>query len=240
MKFKSKTVGSLLVVFSIIGILIVPSVANGQITNYYSNNAEINPIAFTLTISNPVDQSTYSKSLPLQVNLIWNISLDSMLADHMPVKGYAYKIDSNPLVNITPNGSLSVPRKESYWFSYSVDISNLTQGNHKISVITYQYYNNSGYQGLFNQSSTPITFLVDNTLPATTPAPSPTVPEFTVIAILPLLVVMLLMAVKLKHRKPIDFRVMTFFQGTLVDCPLNKYKQFTPVNYLDEGRKCKK
>ena len=32
MNFKSKTAGSLLVVFSIIGILIVPSVTNGQIT----------------------------------------------------------------------------------------------------------------------------------------------------------------------------------------------------------------
>ena len=142
----------------------------------------------------------------------------------MPVKGYAYKIDSNPLVNITPNGSLSIPRKESYWFSYSVDISNLTQGNHKISVITYQYYNNSNYQGLFNQSSTPITFLVDNTIPATTPAPSPTVPEFTVIALLPLLVAMPLMAVKLKHRRTLNLKAMTFFQGTLVDCPLSKYK----------------
>jgi hypothetical protein len=198
----SKTLGSLLVLFSIIGMLIIPSITYGQVTNYYSNNAEINPIAFTLTISNPIDQSTYSKSLPLQVNLIWNISLDSMLAEHMPVKEYAYSIDHNPLVNITPNGSLAW---NSYWFSYSIDISKLTQGNHRISVIAYQYYNNSHYQGLFNQSSTPITFLVDNTLPLTsptlTPTPTTTVPELSLLAILPLLLSVFSIAIIVKHRK---------------------------------------
>jgi hypothetical protein len=216
MSIKSKTLGSLLVLFSIIGILIIPSITNGQVTNYYSNNTEINPIAFTLTISNPIDQSTYSKSLPLQVNLIWNISLDSMLADHQPVKEYAYCIDHNPLVNITPNGSLAW---NSYWFSYSIDISNLTQGNHRISVIAYQYYNNSFYQGLFNQSSTPITFLVDNTLPLTSPTlsptPTPTVPEFSWLAILPLFLFMLSIAVVFRHQKTSKLNQLTFSQASV-------------------------
>jgi hypothetical protein len=163
-----------------------------QVRRYYSNNAEFNQVAFTLTVTNPQNQSTYSKSLPLHVELIWNVSLESLLDTHMPVKGYAYAIDNNPLVNIEPNGSLSVPRKEAYCFNHTVDISGLAQGNHELSVIIYQYYNNSHYQGLFNQSSALITFNVDNTLPATStasPSPSPTVPELSWLMIVPLLLV---------------------------------------------------
>ena len=194
----------LLVLFSIIGILIVPSITNCQVTNYYSTTRDYNQVAFTLTTNLPIDNATYSKNLPIQFNLIWNMSLESLLADHQPVKGYAYTIDDHQLVNIKPNGSLAVPRKESYWFSYSVDISNLAQGNHKISLIAYQYYGNMSYQGLFNQTSTPITFLVDNTLPSTsptlTPTPSLTVPEFSWLAILPLLVSMFAVAFFVKQR----------------------------------------
>ena len=200
MYIKGKILRLQLGIFIIAGLFLIPSIAVGQVTEYYSNNAEINPIAFTLTITNPIEQSTFSKSLPLQVNFIWNASLESLLPDHQPVKGYAYTIDNNPLVNITPNGSLAIPRKESYWFSYSIDISNLTQGDHRISVIAYQYLGNSSYHTLFNQSATPITFLVDNTLPATTPEPSPTVPELPFIAVLSLLVVIPLITILAKKR----------------------------------------
>jgi hypothetical protein len=198
----------LLVLFSIIGTLIVPSITNCQVTNYYSTTRDYNQVAFTLTTNLPTDKATYSKNLPIQFNLIWNMSLESLLADHQPVKGYAYTIDDHQLVNVTPNGSLAVPRKESYWFSYSVDISNLAQGKHKISLIAYQYYNNFGYdyQGLFNQTSTPITFLVDNTLPLTsptlTPTPTPSVPELSWLAILPLFASVLIVAILFRrHRK---------------------------------------
>lgn len=198
---KSKILGSIPVLLAVISVMLIPSNAVGQVTNYYSNNLEINEIAFTLTISNPQDQATYSKSMPLQVNLIWNISLESLLASHMPVKGYAYTIDDNALVNITPNGSLAVPRKQSYWFNYTIDISNLSQGRHELSVIIYQYYNSSDYQGLFNQSSTPITFTVDNNRPATTPAPTPTIPEVSWLAAVALIVSGLVVAVVVRHRK---------------------------------------
>jgi hypothetical protein len=198
---KSKILGSLLVLLFIIGVMLIPSITNGQLTSYYTTTRDYNQVAFTLTTFQPIDSITYSKTLPLEFHLIWNISLESLLDTHMPVKGYAYTIDNNTLVNIAPNGSLAVPIKESYWFSYSVDISNLTQGNHKLSVIAYQYYNNSNYQGLFNQSSTPITFSVNNTLPATTPAPTTTVPELSWLVFVPLLVSLFAVAVVLRHRK---------------------------------------
>jgi hypothetical protein len=185
MNSKSRILASTLVLFFIIGATLIPFIALAQVTGYYSNNAEINPVAFTLTVTNPQNQTTYSKTMPLQIDLIWNISLESLLDTHMPVKGYAYTIDNKPFVNIEPNGSLAVLRKESYYFNYLVDISGLSQGNHELSVIIWQYYNNSNYQGLFNQSSTPITFNVDNTLPAT-PSPTP-VPEFSWLIIVPLL-----------------------------------------------------
>jgi hypothetical protein len=137
------------------------------------------------------------------VDLIWNISLESLLETHMPVKGYAYTIDNKPLVNIEPNGSLSVPRKEAYYFNYTVDISSLSQGKHDLSVIIWQYYNNSNYQGLFNQSSTPITFNVDNTLPVTptvAPSPSPTIPELSWLVVVPLLLVVFSVVIVIRRR----------------------------------------
>jgi hypothetical protein len=196
---KSKILGPSLVFLSLLSIALTPLSAAAQVSGYYSNNAEINPVAFTLTVNNPENQSTYSKSLPLQVDLIWNISLDSLLTDHMPVKGYAYAIDDNQLVNMEPNGSLGVPRKESYYFNYSVDISGLSQGNHELSVIVWQYYNNSNYQGLYNQSSTPIAFKVDNTLPAT-PTPTPPIPELSWLIIVPLLLILFCAAIAAKRR----------------------------------------
>jgi hypothetical protein len=169
---------------------------SGQVISYYGNNAKINPVAFTLMMSSPTDDATYSMVLPLEFSLIWNVSLESLLPTHQVIKGCAYSIDDQRLVGIVPNGSLAIPRKESYWYSYSIDISNLTQGSHKISVIAFQYYGNSSFQGLFNQSSTPITFLVDNTKPT----PTPTVPEFTSLAILPLFAATLFIAIKIKHQ----------------------------------------
>jgi hypothetical protein len=201
---KNRLLGSLLVFLVIIGAMLVPSMAAAQVTYYYSNNTEINQVAFTVTITNPQNQSTYSKFLPLQVDLIWNVSLESLLDTHMPVKGYAYAIDNNQLINMAPNGSLAVPRKEAYYFNYSVDVSSLSQGNHKLSVIIWQYYNNSNYQGLFNQTSTPIIFEVDNTLPATatpTLSPSPTVPELSWLAIVPLLLAPFCIAILTWRRK---------------------------------------
>lgn len=203
MENNNKILASTLFLLAIIVAMLVPSLATAQVTYYYSNNAEINPVAFILTITNPQNQTTYSQSLPLQVDLTWNISLDSMLADHMPVKGYAYTIDNKALVNIAPNGSLPVPRKEAYYFNYTVDISSLSQGNHELSVIAWQYYNNSNYQGLYNKTSEPITFKVDNTLPATpiaTPSASPTVPEFSGLAIVSLLAVSSYIVIVIRHR----------------------------------------
>jgi hypothetical protein len=106
----------------------------------------------------------------------------------MPIKGYAYTIDNNSLVNTEPNGSLPIPRKEAYNFNYTIDSSSSTQGNHELAVTVWQYYNNSNYQGLYNQTSAPISFNVDNTLSATpmpTPSASPTVPELSGLAIVP-------------------------------------------------------
>jgi hypothetical protein len=202
---KSKILNASLVILSIISVTLIPSLATSQVSSYYyNNNAEINPVAFTLKVTNPQNESTYSKSLPLQFDLIWNVSLEALLDTHMPVKGYAYEIDNNSLVNIEPNSSLAVPRKENYQFAYQIDISGLPQGNHTLSIITWQYYNNSNYQGLYNQTSTPITFNVDNTLPATptiAPSPSPIVPELSWPVIMPLIVAFFCITMVFRRRK---------------------------------------
>jgi hypothetical protein len=122
-----------------------------------------------------------------------------MFANHPVVQGYAYKIDDYPLVSIAPNGSLPVPLPQSYWFSTSVDMSNLTNGYHKIAIIAFQYIAGPPPQALFNQTSSPITFIVQN--PSSTPTLTPNVPEFPLLAILPLFVLVLSVAVVFSYRK---------------------------------------
>jgi|GEM_PF-2870524 len=206
MASKSKTLGSLLAVLVLIGAFLGSQVTSGQVTSYYATTRDYNQVAFTLTTYLPTDDTTYSKNLPLEFHLIWNISLESLLPTHQVIKGCAYSIDDQRLVGIVPNGSLATPGKESYWYSYSVDVSNFTQGNHKISIIAFQYYGNSSFQGLFNQSSTPINFKVDNTLPATTPAPTPPVSELSWGVIVPLLLSMFSIVLVVRHRKTAESR----------------------------------
>jgi hypothetical protein len=111
---KNKIFGPPFVFPSIIIAMLVPSIAAAQVTYYYSNNTEINHVAFILTVTNPQNQTTNSKTLPLQVELIWNVSLEPLLDTHMPVKGYAYAIDNKPIINMEPNGSVAVSRKEGF------------------------------------------------------------------------------------------------------------------------------
>jgi hypothetical protein len=44
-----------LVLPSIIVALLIPSLASSQVGGYYSNNAEINQVALTITITNPAE-----------------------------------------------------------------------------------------------------------------------------------------------------------------------------------------
>lgn len=65
-----KTFTLILVALFLTLALLVPSMANGQITSSYSNNSHINPTAFTLTIYSPENQ-TYTSTMPLNFTIEW-------------------------------------------------------------------------------------------------------------------------------------------------------------------------
>ena len=97
-----------------------------------------------------------------------------------PLNGdYAYSIDNNPPVSIASNQSTSdlfyaTPSnnfKINPSFSYLVNVSNLTNGYHKI-VIKASLYSYSGDYYL-NESSSPTLFLVQNPTPSPTPESEP-------------------------------------------------------------------
>jgi hypothetical protein len=202
--------------FFLIGVVII-STGKGQTSSFYGRTTGINPVAFTLTIFNPKQQASYTNTMNLQFDLTWNASLETMFTNHPVVEGYAYSIDpnsglqrlNNSVVNVIPNGTLPIP-PQSYWFSYTINISNLTNGYHKIAIIAYQYIYGPPPLNLFSQSSAPITFLVQNPTPSTTPTITPTVPEFPAIVILPLLLSMFVGAVILRHRKTNNLSTSTF------------------------------
>jgi hypothetical protein len=157
--------------FLLIGVVII-STANGQTSSFYGRTTGINPVAFTLTIFNPRQQANYTNTMNLQFDLTWNASLETMFTNHPVVEGYVYIIDNNSFVNVTPNGTLPIP-PQSYWFSYTINISNLTNGYHEIAIRAYQYIYGPPPLNLFAQSSSPITFLVQNPTPSPTPTPTP-------------------------------------------------------------------
>ena len=72
---------------------------------------------------------------------------------------YAYSIDNNPLVSVAAGTS-------NFYASFSnlVNVSNLTNGYHNIAIIalTYLVFSNQGKTLLFNESSSPMPFLVQN------------------------------------------------------------------------------
>ena len=222
--FKSITL--MLVLPILITAVLMPSLVCGQITTFYGTTTGLNPVAFTLTTFAPVDQASYSESMPLHFDIEWNASLTKSLPIHPAVVGYAYAIDDYPLVNLTPDppvihtGHFPPPAE----FYYIIDISNLANGYHKISINAYQYYDyNNEKQALFNQTSIPITFLVVNqtlsqkptpipTVPSPTPTlthvappptlpPNPSVPEFSWLMIFPILIFILSIAIIIRLRR---------------------------------------
>jgi hypothetical protein len=126
--------------------------------------------------------------MPLDFNLQWVIDRKPSY----PYSGfYSYSIDNGDTVSIESNQSANdqyARYQEDFKinpsFSYSINISSLTNGYHNIVITAYFY---TGSNEIFNVASPPFQFLVDNL----TPSPSPTVPEFPValVVIFPVMVV---------------------------------------------------
>jgi hypothetical protein len=158
---------------AIIAVFLVPSMANAQTTSYYS--PDVNGTDYYLEIYSPNNQTAYNQTMLLNFHLQWHWDLMPLAA----LDGdYAYGIDDSPFVNIESNQTAndryaSAPSENFKYnpsFSYSVDTSNLTSGYHKI-LISAQLHWDLGL--LYNQSSSPVFFSVQNLNPAPTPTPSP-------------------------------------------------------------------
>jgi hypothetical protein len=158
-------------------VFIVPSLANAQNMSY--NSPDINGTYFHLEISSPNNQTTYDQTMLLNFNLQWHWDLMPLA----PLIGYyAYSIDGNPFVSIESNQTgndhyASAPSENFKYnpsFSYSVGTSNLTSGYHKIVIAAQLHWDFETYKELlYNESSSPVFFSVQNL----NTSPTPTMPN---------------------------------------------------------------
>jgi hypothetical protein len=195
--------------------LLIPLMTKAQTTSHYGANvgdSGANLVGFDLTMYNPINQKVYSKTMPLDFNIHWIVGVYPFF--NWTFAGiYTYSIDNMSPIVIESNQSSNekydakTDFKYNPSFSYILDISNLTDGVHKIVVSAGMYYNSNGHlmDDIFNETSSPIYFQVQNSNPVSTPSPSPTptptVPEFSWLIILPLFLSILFIVVLFRKRK---------------------------------------
>lgn len=154
---------------------------------------------YRLTMFSPNSQTTCDSVLPLQFMLSWTYDLTPIFE---PETTYSYSIDGNPFVNIAANKTSADCPGHGYTFvynpsfSYTIDVSNLTDGSHKIEIRSIFDFGHT----LLNDTSTSFSFAVKNSNPNLTPqstttptakssatsasadtslTPTPTVPELS-------------------------------------------------------------
>ena len=206
---------SLLIVLFLTVALSITSITNAQITSSYGNHSDINTTAFTLSIYSPARYQTYSIIVPLNFSIDWTaypvFELPSPPAP-IPNGVYSYTIDNNPTVYVNSNQSSSDVFYANFTvnpsFSYLLNISNLTNGQHKI-VITASLYGRGFFY--FSASSSPIQFSVQN--PTPTPTPTSTSVSsgsnsslllIAVVVIAFLLAIIIFLLLYMRKRKPIN------------------------------------
>ena len=176
-------------------------IANCQVVNGWD-------VTYSLKLSSPNNQTMYSVSMPLNFSIDWTYNL-------MPIVGqlsgfYSYRIDDNSLVSIESNQSSNDLYADNFKynpsFSYLVNISELTNGQH--TIVIYGSMNGNKVGTLYAFSS-PFVFNVQNPTPTPTPTPktgisipSTTVSIFAVVVILVVVIISLLLL--RRNRKSIN------------------------------------
>ncbi len=174
---------------AVIFVILFPSIAYAQITESYSNHADVNPAAFDLTIYSPNNQTVYVDTMLLKFNITWTAyvwfpfpAAPGLIAD------YSYSIDDGPRVTIEsnqssndeviyhPNGNFTLNPS----FSYSMNVSSLANGYHKLVIIVGLYRHSDYYY--INQSTNPTLFQVQNST-------NPPIPEFPLWLTFPLFLI---------------------------------------------------
>ncbi|HUK85591.1 MAG TPA: hypothetical protein VLU95_07000, partial [Candidatus Acidoferrum sp.] len=126
----SKTITLILVVCLSIALVLTSSIANCQVINGWD-------ISYSLKLSSPNNQTVYSVTMPLNFSIDWTYNLMPEFVGQ--VRGfYSYRIDSNSLVSIESNQSSNDLYGNNFKynpsFSYLVNISELTNGQHNIVI----------------------------------------------------------------------------------------------------------
>ena len=176
-------------------LFLILELANAESVSYYGRDSGVNPAAFTLIMYSPSNQTVYSDTMPLKFNITWT-TFPRILEPEQSLDGvYTYRIDDNPPVSIAPNQSASdrvyVTPLSNFTinpsFSYLVNITNLTNGYHKIVITASLYIHSDNLY--FSESTLPIVFSVQNSTPTPMPKePFPSVPvaavSVTIVAII--------------------------------------------------------
>lgn len=163
----------------------------GEMSTYYS-----------LTMYSPNNQTAYANTMLLNFSLQWMYDIIAVGTYQLRFE-YAYSIDNNPFVSITPNqtstdlyaGGTNLTINPI--FSYLLNISNLTNGYHKIQIEP-----SFNYAWSYSMPSDPVFFSVQN------PTPTPKTEAHTtltsasiIVVVLVLLVVIFSLMVYRKYRK---------------------------------------
>ena len=185
-------------------VLLIPSVANAKfMRSYKSDDPHVNYTHFFLRVYSPDNNQTCESTMLLNFSVEWTDypTFAGFPSPPAPVmKGlYSYTIDNNTAVTVASNQSSADQFdfrgfKVNPTFSYLLDVSNLTNGYHKITITVGLTPNNADTARYINKD-TPIQFFVQN--------PTPTdsqIPEFPSWTILPMLIAATLTATIYKKR----------------------------------------
>ena len=174
---KNKTIASLLVLFCLTSLILLPNTAVKAQTDTFGTPVQAeNPlVTFSTTLFYPAKNVTYANDLPLDCFIEVNNPLS------LPVFGLwsYYKIDNNSEVYF----STLILKIQ------TIDISNLTNGIHNLTILAREDYVYDGTHYINKQEVLTTSFSVLNTFPNPTvsEAASSSVPEFSLLTILPLL-----------------------------------------------------
>ena len=162
---------------------LIPSVANAEfMRSYSSSDPNVNYTHFFLRVYSPDNNQTCKSTLLLNFSVEWTDypRFAGFPSPPAPVmKGlYSYTIDNNPAVTVTSNQSSTDQFERPGFkinptFSYLLDVSNLTNGYHKIAIKVGLTITQS-YVARYINTETPIQFFVQNPTPTDSPNPIPT------------------------------------------------------------------
>lgn len=123
-----------------------------------------NLVGFDLTIYSPTNKE-YANTVPLNFSINWIYGL--MFSDNATQYGeYAYQIDKNPPISLesnqksnSANNFISNPS-----FLTNIDISKLSNGQHRFVIIATMKWNPFGYEpvSVYHETSDSVMFLVKN------------------------------------------------------------------------------